>query len=275
MTLNIKRILAIVDPTTDKMRALEQALAVARLTDASVHAYVSCYSPLETDEFFALKRVEIARHEAWLEKVIAGVNVDNVKVTSSVEWNEDWREAMAKTVAEFDGDLVVKSAYQHSSAGRILLNTSDWSILRSARCPVLLVKRDASEPVRRVLIAINPKVEDPDHQKLNSEIIDIGHQLTAVRKDIDLHAVCAYTGTERFTHPPELAELVGIDESAAHCASGSPDDVIADCAKLLESDLVVIGTVSRAGLRALARGNTAERALDRLESDVLVVTARE
>ena len=134
-------------------------------------------------------------------------------------------------------------------------------MLRNAHCPVLLLKRESIAPVQRVLIAVNPKVEDPRHQQLIEDIIYVGKQITEDREGSELHAVCAYTGAESVTHPPELAKLVGIDESRAHCSSGSSDDVIVECAKSLESELVVVGTVSRTGLDGVTRGNTAERAL--------------
>ncbi len=41
----------------------------------------------------------------------------------------------------------------------------------------------------------------------------------------------------------------------------------------IKPDLVVIGTVSRTGLSSVIRGNTSEQTLDRLDSDILVITA--
>ena len=273
MAFNLDKILAVIDPTTDKQRALTRALNIAQRADASVHAYLCCYSSVESDHFLALKRAELARHEAWLDNLVASENLDAVDVTSEVAWDEDWRQALAAAAAEYDCDLIVKAAYHHSAPGRHLLKTSDWAVLRNAQCPVLLVKRDSIAPVKRILIAVNPGVEDQRHQQLNADIIAIGKQLAEDRDAFELHAVSAYTGSEAFTHPPELAELVGIDESRAHCTAGTPDDVIVDCAKLLESEMVIMGTVSRAGLSGLTKGNTAERALDRLDTDILVTTA--
>lgn len=273
MTFQISKILAVIDPTTDKQLALIRALNIAQRADATVHAYLCCYSTVESNHFRALKRTEIVRHEAWLKTVIASENLDGVDVTTQVEWNEDWRQALADTAAEVDCDLIVKATRNHTATLRNLLRTSDWAVLRHAQCPVLLVKRDSIAPVRRILIAVNPKVEDAPHQQLNADIIAIGKQITEDRDDFELHAVCAYSDSETFTHPSDLAKLVGIDETRAHCAGGIPDDVIVEWAKTLDSELVVVGTVSRSGLTSLMKGNTAEHVLDRLETDVLVATA--
>lgn len=273
MALNIHKIVAIIDPTTDKQLALTRALNVAQQVNAAVHAYICCYSPIETDHFLALKRVEIARHEAWLEKIIGDEDLRGVAVTTEVEWREDWREGIADSARGCEADLIVKAAYEHRSPGRLLLKTSDWAVLRNASCPVLFVKRDPSMPVQRVLVAVNPKVEDLTHRQLNEDIIAIGKQISAHEGGAELHAVSALTGGEEFTSAPELAALLEIDEARAYCNAGPPDEVIVDSAKLLQPDLVVIGTESRSGLGGLSKPNTAERALDRLESDVLVVTA--
>ena len=273
MALQIGKILAIVDPTTDKQLALSRALGIAEQLDAAVHAYICCYSPLETSHFLALKRAEIARHEAWLDRLLESENLGGVEVTTQVEWREDWREGLAEAAAKEECDLIVKTAFEHAEPGRLLLKTSDWSVLRSAQSPVLLVKRESLVAVKRVLIAVNPKVEDDKHRRLNESMFAFAKLLREQDDAIELHAVSAYTGAEPFTHPPELAALIGIDESQAHCTQGSPGDVIVDCAKLLQSELVVMGTVSRSGLSGFAKPNTAEQALDRLSADVLVFTS--
>jgi len=272
MALQIGNILAIVDPTTDKQLALGRALRIAEQVDASVHAYICCYSPIETGHFLALKRAEIARHEAWLDRMLESENLAGIEVTTQVEWREDWREGLAEATAQHECDLVVKTAFEHAEPSRVLLNTSDWGVLRNSKSPVLLVKRDSAVSVNRVLIAVNPGAEDDKHKRLNEDIISFGQMLRDSGDNVELHAVSAYTGSEPFTHPPELAALVGIDENHAHCSQGSPGDVIVDCAKLLDSELVVMGTVSRSGLSGLTKPNTAEQALDRVSADLLVFT---
>ena len=146
-------------------------------------------------------------------------------------------------------------------------------MLRHAKCPVMLLKRDEVTTPSTVLLAINPKVEDAKHKQLNEDILELAHFIRDNYEAVDLHAVSAYTGSEAFTHPPELAALVGIDDDHAHCTPGNPGDVIVDCAGLLKAELVVIGTVSRSGLSGLAKPNTAEQALDRLGCDLLVMVA--
>jgi universal stress protein E len=62
-----------------------------------------------------------------------------------------------------------------------------------------------------------------------------------------------------------------IPKSQRHIVGRHPVDAIAQTAKELHSAIVVMGAVSRSGLKRLFIGNTAERVLDLLTCDVLVV----
>jgi universal stress protein E len=56
-----------------------------------------------------------------------------------------------------------------------------------------------------------------------------------------------------------------------HLVAGHPINVIPDVARRTRSAIVVMGAVSRSGLKSVFIGNTAERVLDDLECDLLVV----
>jgi universal stress protein E len=63
----------------------------------------------------------------------------------------------------------------------------------------------------------------------------------------------------------------GIPKSRRHIVGRHPADAIAQTAKEIHSAIVVMGAVSRSGLKRLFIGNTAERVLDLLPCDVLIV----
>ena len=147
-------------------------------------------------------------------------------------------------------------------------------VLRRARCPVLLVKQEQVTPLRCVLAAVDILAEDDAHRQLNTAIIALARQLAASGEDCVLHAVSACHGHDRFAQGARLAQAADVESSCAHALVATPEDAIVDCATLIGADIVVIGSVARDGLGALTGGNTAERALDKLDSDVLVVTVR-
>jgi nucleotide-binding universal stress UspA family protein len=79
---------------------------------------------------------------------------------------------------------------------------------------------------------------------------------------------------ENFVHPPDLAKRVGIERSKAHVGEGAPEVQIAATVSELGSPLVVIGSMARKGMSEMVVGNTAERILDQINADIMVVVQR-
>jgi universal stress protein E len=159
---------------------------------------------------------------------------------------------------------------------------------------VLLVKRGGLYRRPRVLAAV-----DPDHRcakpvRLDREIVEAGAQIAAALHG-RLHAVhgfspvplTAYTqGTlsadivadmQRRSARAAAAKLeqlvgrAGIPAARRHLIARHASDAIEQAAAQIRSDIVVMGAVARSGLRRLLIGNTAERVLDHLPCDLLVV----
>ena len=63
----------------------------------------------------------------------------------------------------------------------------------------------------------------------------------------------------------------GLSGRRCHLRAGVPIDELPELARELGAGIVVMGAVSRSGLRRLFIGSTAERVLDRLKCDVLIV----
>lgn len=274
MTFAFNSILAVIDPTTDNQRALERALGVAAANGAAVHAYLCCFSSARADDFAGLQRVEIERHASWLATLAARYAAQGQTFTHEVEWSDDWREGIARAAARRGCDLIVKSTYRHHPARRRLLKTSDWVVLRRAACAVLLVKQERATPLRCLLAAVDVEADDDAHRQLNTDIIAGATQLKSGATDCVLHAVSACQGNDRVGQAARLAAMAGVEPAYAHALVATPEDAIVDCAALVAADLVIIGSVARHGLGALTHGNTAERALDRLDADLLVMTLR-
>ena len=62
-----------------------------------------------------------------------------------------------------------------------------------------------------------------------------------------------------------------IPRTRRHLVGGSPDDAIDQVARRTRADIVVMGALSRSGLKRLFIGDTAERLLGELPCDILVV----
>ncbi|HEY2340029.1 MAG TPA: universal stress protein, partial [Steroidobacteraceae bacterium] len=68
-----------------------------------------------------------------------------------------------------------------------------------------------------------------------------------------------------------LAGHAGVPAARRHLIARHPSDAIEQAAAETGSAIVVMGALARSGLRRLLIGNTAERVLDHLPCDLLVV----
>ncbi len=271
----ISKIFVVIDPTTDKQTALINAEWIAsQNSEISLHLYEAIHSSAENTDADALQRVETARHSAWLENLAEPIRAAGNDVSIEIEWTGDWRDAIAKAADRAGADLIVKTASPHSAAGRRLLKTSDWTLLRSAHCPVYLIKLDHVDTGAKVLVALDIKREDDLHNTLNERVIDYGKAIVESVPESSLHAVNAYASSMQFVYPSDLANKTGIESQDAHTIEGPPDKVIVEVAEQVEASVVVIGTAARDGIKAAVIGNTAEKVLDALHTNILTVPAR-
>ena len=72
----------------------------------------------------------------------------------------------------------------------------------------------------------------------------------------------------------KLADKAGIARSRCHIRMGEVADRLSAFTRRSGTAVVIMGAVSRSALARLFIGNTAERALDQLSCDVLVVKPR-
>jgi len=268
-------IFCVIDPTTTKQRALSRAAGVAADSGATIHAFLSFNLPAlaSASDEGELIRAEQARHSLWLETLLAPLREQGLKCEGEVLYDEDWRDAIVQAAKRSGADLIVRASYHRSRLERRVLKTTDWTLLREAPCPVLLVKMERVEALSSVLVAVNLNATNESHQRLNDLSIKIATDI-ANQTGADLHAVNAYIGSFGFVHPPDLARRVGIERNRAHVGEGSPEVIVAEQAQAVGAQLVVIGSRARSGLSGLVVGNTAERILDMVSCDVLCLIDR-
>ena len=78
----------------------------------------------------------------------------------------------------------------------------------------------------------------------------------------------------RIEHADAVARLCkvhGIAPERAHVQQGGTRELLMTLTEQLRADAVVMGAISRSGLKGLFLGNTAEDVLDRLHCDLVIV----
>lgn len=262
----LNKIMIVIDPTSDQQPAFERALESGRLTGAQLHLY-AC-----VDEESGYANLEEAREKLQprLDELCSRARADDVEATSELELAPEWRRAAVTAAARCGASMVFKNSFDHSAVQRELRVTSDWTLLRMAPCPVLMVKNFHNWKHRRVLAAINPATTNSAHIKLNHQIVSVARSFTEAYGS-DAHYIIAFRDLNNPPDADEIALTCGTSRELVHIKQGKAADVIRDTARELDVDLIIVGTVGRDGIKGRTVGNTSERLLDQTDSDLLVL----
>lgn len=302
----ICRILAAVkDPGARRLAGVRKAARLAAALGAELVLFHAIAEPLYVggidgdlsllyDNPLDIERQTLEAQRARLERIAHRLRRTGLKVSVSVAWDYPAYEAIVREACRIGAGLIVAEQHpgRHFAAG--LLHLNDWELLRLAPMPILLVKQARAFRRPVVLAAVDPDHAYEKPTRLNQQILRLG---AAVARALHgaLHAGYAYVplpltafsagalsdeeviGLEARAKRSARARLqrtvgsMGIPRTRQHVLGRHPVDAIAQLATRTGSSIVVMGAISRSGLKRLLIGNTAERVLDRLACDVLIV----
>jgi universal stress protein E len=265
----LNNLFVVYDPTREEQPALDKAASIAEGTAVKLHVFVCIFSDTSKSEDppAEVKRL-IAQQQGLLDEVLVPLFARGIDVSTEVEWDKDWYQAVVRASAKCDADMVLKSSYKHSSPKRLLNRTSDWTLIRECLCPVLLVKGRKPREIPRVLAAIDITAKKKSYERLNQKVISVGKEIME-HHGAEVHVVNAFRDFKGMPDRQELIQNTGIDSERIHIKMGEPEKVIVSQAKNLNVSLVVVGNSARSGLSAALHGNTVEKMLDKLKCDVL------
>lgn len=300
----ISRILCVVDPTSDVQPALHRAAWLASSTGAQLDLLICYYNEyLSGDRFFdshslsAARREVLEGYEKRLEQSASPLRQDGITVQTSVAWDHPLHEGIVRQAAAIGADVVFKDTHHHSAVSRTLLTNTDWNLIRTCASPLWLVKPIdlLGKPV--IIAAIDPMNENDKPAALDDEILDICKSLASATGGT-VHAFHAYdpriavaTATANAYIPVslpfdaiekemraqhgkrfnEVTEFHEIDSDKSHLVSGLTHQELPELARDLKASVVVMGAVARNRLKRLFIGATAERTLEHLPCDLLII----
>ena len=266
----INKIFAVVDPTTKNQRALNRAALGAKSTGASVHAYACVYSKVDAHKVEELIRIEMSEYQAWLEALVKPIRDDGIEVDVEVEWQDDWRSAMGPAATRASADLIIKNSHHRMGGPSTALSSSDWSLFRSAPCPVMVAKSERSSGSGNVLLAVKPTYDPDTYQQLLEGSLESARAAVASYAGGVLHVISSQADPQEAS-VVDLAQQTGVDAPNVHMTSGVAGEAIARCAAEIDAELVVIGVAQSPKLSGVLFGTTTEWLLNHLDRDVLMV----
>ena len=308
--MNVQKILVDLDPQRKNQAAISRAWKLARAHGASIELFASEYlhwlsggPPAHAAKMQSSRAKYLAELEEWLEALAGPVRENGIAVNTHCAWHQPRYEAIVSRADEIGADLIIRSARAHSRLERLLLNATDWELIRHAPQALWLVKDDQPPATRmNVLAAVDPCHPSDHKHYLDLELLDAAKDLSAAF-DGELHIFNAFVPPTPVATVPiaagagaaaapvpridnELVESVremhrkrldtlagkfGIAPGNTHLVVGDAASGVAEAVDDHDIGIVVVGAVARSWLQRWLVGSTTEAIFEEVGCDVFIV----
>jgi len=297
----IRRILvAVKDPAAEALPSVLKAAQLARASGAQLELFHAISAPLYVDAYSyqqSLREIERGIHAERLGQLqaIAGkLRGKGLEISVTAQWDHPAYEAVVRHAIRTKASLIVADCHAKPHILPGLLHLTDWELLRMSPIPVLLVKNATPYKRPAILAAVDPSHAFAKPLKLDGEILSVAGSVAGGLHG-PLHAVHAYlplpeepisrrllSDTQRNKLNAQTQAAAGLNfertvrtaripKSRCHLLPCHPIAAIEQTARKTHSAIVVMGAISRSGVRRFIFGNTAEYLLDSLSCDLLIV----
>ena len=276
-------------PTTEE--AISRAVWLAKTNSAKL-LFFSALSEWATD-FDAETQMLLAEGHGRrtvadhanevLAKIAESARDQGVTADSRVAFGKSWVELIRQAIRD-EHDLVIVGSRHLSPAKSFVLGSTGVKLLRKCPCPVWVTQPRPNSQITTILVA-------HDLRPVGDLAMELGCS-TAQLSEAHLHVLhCAEYAKFGFMRASrvsaenaakyrqhaeshiqsQLDEFNLTQVPQVHFVTERPDLAIRQHIESHEVDLLVMGTIGRAGIPGLIMGNTAERLLPQITCSVLAV----
>jgi universal stress protein E len=233
-----------------------------------------------------------------LELTAQSLRRRGVRVLVSVRWDRPPHEAVVRQARRHRADLVVAQSTRRGRADRWLFTHTDFRLIEQCPLPLLLLRPGPPWRQPRILAAVDPSHAHAKPAQLDAAIVDGAAQLAQLLDGrvqvVHVTPPPRPVAPQGAGHPlPSDAALAAEEDwlaalrapvvalargaalpgSVARVEPGFVEDVLPRLVADEGHNVIAMGAVSRSVLARAFIGHTAERLLDRLACDVLVLKA--
>ena len=293
-------ILVVLDGSDRDQLVMEQAVALTSHNQAKLRVLMTVYDQIEEmhkyigfDNYRDIKQALLDEAETHLRLL---TDRYNVHFSSNMVWGKRWNKSVVDTANSMQADLIIKVAGDRQSGIAKLFHTpEDWHLLRDASCPIWMVNGEG-QGLEKVFAAVGTLDESREHGLLGKKVILKARSMAeALNLPLELVSVIPdFSAANLATAyvPPLPGQSVLWHESAQQVLANTEEQLNNLCAELRvqasvkvltgqverelaelvgDSSLLVIGSAANRGLAGKFIGNTSEKVLHYLTSDMLVV----
>jgi universal stress protein E len=289
-----RTILAVVEPSKAMTQpVLSRAAWLAKQAGAAVELFAVDYD-VDIDAGHVanvgipksgLRERLLLEHRQTLEALAEPLRSAGLTVTVDVAWDCPLGEAIVRKVIAVRPWLVAKDTHHQDIIERTFFTNTDWHLIANCPAPLLLVKARELAERPNVIAAVDPLHEHDKPAQLDHAILDVAQALATATRG-NLHVVHSHAAPMGIQLPPRMRETLVQEHAQAvskfleqrdvvprnvHLVEGFAHEALPRAAVDFAADFVVMGAVARRGFQKLFIGSTAERVLDRLPCDLVII----
>lgn len=297
--MQLKKILVVVDEKHNRQPALKRAVWLAKQSFASLEILLVDYDS-SFDSFLSFSKEKkadkesfLANKQKWLDNLIQPIKEQGISINTTVRWNKVYYKEILNFVDEIKPDIVFKSAYSENMIKRLFITNSSWQLIRNCTYPLWLVQHSDWDN-NSICVALDPLHTSDKPAYLDNELISISQVLSKILHISTkyLHSYAAmpkpqlFGGENSEAYNQYLKEFIKehtdafegllshypeISKENQFLLEGFAEEVIPNFIRRHNISLMIMGAVARGNLDNLLIGHTAERVLESIECDLLVI----
>ena len=297
-------ILTIIELENYPEQVVERATWLAKLTNSELELLLcDPTSSYVREEFIVSSEVRDLVNELYeaegdaLARLAELPRAQGIKVATDISHDRPIEDVIINRASDIDPRFVVKGTHYHTPAERATFSDTDWQLMKRLDFALWFVKPVAWKEKPLIVAAVDPMHQQDEEALLDARIVsmaqsladecqgrvallhtyqrlvEIGSRATWAIKPVKL-PIDELDQKLRDEHRQKLdsfAREVGVDADAVHQLPGRAHELLPSFAQSHGASLIVMGALSRSGLRKRYIGNTAARVLDHLPCDILVI----
>ncbi len=282
-----QNILVALDYQATEQAEIDHALILAKSHQSKI-TFISVILPLPKDAHLEISAMspeerlqkKISTRVSELESVAEcikshGIEVEVIAVSGTPS------DEIIKQVLRNNHDLLMLSERENSSIKNKLIGGTARQLLRKCPCPVLAVHPNHSGEYGNIMATIDvSEHRDHNNTQLNEDIV-YAAQAVAEADHGELSLLNIPPSEDAI--PAHMERIQGcldgkhisIDDKNIFFETGDPSAVIIETSKSHKIDLLVMGMLSRSGIKGFFIGNVVEKIMDSVECSILTIKPQE
>jgi universal stress protein E len=297
-------ILTIIELENYPEQVVERATWLAKLTNSNLELLLcDPTSSFVREEFIVSSEVRELVNELYeaegdaLARLAEVPKAEGIEVITQISHDRPIDHVIVDRASELGPRFVVKGTHYHTPAERATFSDTDWQLMKRLDFALWFVKPVEWKEKPLIVAAVDPVHQKDEEALLDARIVSMAQSLADA---CDGHVALLHTyqrlveiGSRatwaikpvklpiekldqklRDEHREKLdsfARECGIAADAVHQLPGRAHELLPSFAQSHGASLIVMGALSRSGLKKRYIGNTAARVLDHLPCDVMVI----